>query len=136
MKLAVDSNILFSFFRKGSQTRKIIATIESFELCTLKSRIDELIEHRDEICAKARIGPEDFMKTLSEIEVFVEVIDDSLAFDMAREARKIAPHEEDAPLFALALKLGCGIWSNEKAFKRQTKVKVLDTTEMTEILES
>jgi len=135
MKLAVDSNILFSFFKRDSQTRKILVNLELFYFCTLKSRMDELMAHRDEICRKARISPEDFSKVLSELETFVEIIDDDIAFDRAGEAIKIAPHIEDAPLFALSLKIGCGIWSNEKAFKKQSEVKVFDTKEMIELLE-
>ena len=135
MKLAVDSNILFSFFKRESKTREIIVEFELFDFCTLRSRIDELTAHRGEICRKARISPEDFSVVLSELEIFVEIIDDATAFDRAGEAIKIAPHIEDAPLFALSLKIGCGIWSNEKAFKKQSKVKVFDTKEMIELLE-
>jgi len=36
MQLVVDSNILFSFFKKDSKTRELIVMIEFFEFCTLK----------------------------------------------------------------------------------------------------
>jgi len=36
--------------------------------------------------------------------------------------------------FALAIKLDCGIWSNEKALKeKQTKVGVFNTKELVEL---
>ncbi|MBC7129159.1 MAG: hypothetical protein H5T45_05460 [Thermoplasmatales archaeon] len=46
------------------------------------------------------------------------------------EARKIAPHFKDIPYFALALSLNAAIWSDEKAFKRQIKVKIFSTEKL------
>ncbi|ADC66574.1 Nucleotide-binding protein, PIN domain protein [Ferroglobus placidus DSM 10642] len=103
MKLVVDTNVLFSFFKKDSTTRKIITMVELFELFTLKSRLDELAKYEKIICSKARITPEEFSKSLKELQIFVNVIDDSEVVKFAEEARKLAPHEEDIPLFALAL---------------------------------
>ena len=34
--------------------------------------------------------------------------------------------------FALALKLNCGLWSNDKELKKQSKVKILNTNEVYE----
>ncbi|RLJ02049.1 MAG: hypothetical protein DRP10_02395 [Candidatus Aenigmatarchaeota archaeon] len=134
MKLVVDSNVLFSFFKKESSTRKIITLVELLELYTLKSRIDELIKHKEEICSKSKITEEEFFKSLTELEIFVRIIDDKLVFKFGREAIKLAPHSEDAPLFALSLFFNCPIWSNEVAFKRQSKVKVFNTKELLELL--
>ncbi|RLJ01631.1 MAG: hypothetical protein DRP10_03570 [Candidatus Aenigmatarchaeota archaeon] len=51
------------------------------------------------------------------------------------EAIKLAPHNKDVEYFALALKLGCAIWSNERDFKKQEVVKVLSTKELKDLLE-
>jgi len=37
--------------------------------------------------------------------------------DKADEAKELAPHLKDVEYFALALKLDCPIWAQEKAFK-------------------
>ncbi|MBO3798485.1 MAG: hypothetical protein JTT13_06430 [Candidatus Brockarchaeota archaeon] len=60
MKLVVDTNILFSFFKKDSATRKIMTRIDLFEFYTLRSRFDELFKHKEEVCAKANITVEEF----------------------------------------------------------------------------
>jgi predicted nucleic acid-binding protein len=44
------------------------------------------------------------------------------------------PHLKDVEYFALALKLDCPIWSNEKAFKKQSRVKVISTKELISFL--
>jgi predicted nucleic acid-binding protein len=54
----------FSFFKRDSTTRRIITSVEFFEFYTLKSRFDELLKHKEEICVKANITNEDFLKTI------------------------------------------------------------------------
>src|SRR3989344_5942325 len=46
------------------------------------------------------------------------------------EAEKISPDKKDVLYFALALKLKCGIWSNDKKLKTQNKVKVYSTEDL------
>jgi predicted nucleic acid-binding protein len=134
MKLVIDSNILFSFFKKESQTRRIITLFDVFEFYTPKSRIDELVNHRKEICRKAKISEKDFDRIVLELRVFIEVVDEKEAAVFFKQAQKLAPHIEDAPLFSLALLLGCGIWSQEKAFKRQEKIIVYRTEDRIRLL--
>jgi len=134
MKLVVDTNVLFSFFKKESTTRKIITLVDLFELFTLRSRVEELAKHAEEICSKARITPEEFSKSLRELEIFVNVIDDADVAMYAEEAKKLSPHEEDIPCFALSLAIKAPIWSNEEAFKRQDKIRVFSTFELIKLL--
>ena len=47
-----------------------------------------------------------------------------------KNAWTISPHSKDIEYFALALKSNCAIWSDEKALKKQSKVKVLTTSEL------
>jgi len=134
MKIVVDTNILFSFFKRDSTTRRIITSVEFFEFYTLKSRFDELLKHKEEICVKANITNEDFLKTIHEIRLFVEVVEDEEVKEYSVAAREIAPHEEDIPCFALALALNSPVWSNEKEFKSQSKIKVFSTSDIVNLL--
>ncbi|MFH1094689.1 MAG: PIN domain-containing protein [Candidatus Micrarchaeota archaeon] len=47
-----------------------------------------------------------------------------------RPARRLSPDPDDWPFFALALSRDCGIWSNDKRLKKQAKVKVWSTEEL------
>ena len=47
-----------------------------------------------------------------------------------KEVEKISPHPKDIEFFALALKFNMLIWSEEKSFKTQKEVKVLNTEEL------
>ncbi len=46
------------------------------------------------------------------------------------QAKSICPDPDDIQYFALALKLGCPIWSNDKALKEQNTVEVISTGEL------
>ncbi|MEK6968674.1 MAG: PIN domain-containing protein [Nanoarchaeota archaeon] len=49
------------------------------------------------------------------------------------EAKKISPDPDDVAYFALALYLGCPIWSNDKRLKEQNKVRIITTKELAQI---
>ncbi|MEM3660493.1 MAG: PIN domain-containing protein [Thermoproteota archaeon] len=89
---------------------------------------------KEEVCAKANITVEEFFKTLNEIKIFVETIEDEKVKQYGGEAKKLAPHEEDIPCFALALALNSPIWSNEKEFKNQNKIRVFSTSDLMDLL--
>jgi predicted nucleic acid-binding protein len=48
-------------------------------------------------------------------------------------AKEICPDPKDVDYFALALKLNCGIWSNDKVLKQQNKVQIYSTAEIMKI---
>ncbi len=43
------------------------------------------------------------------------------------KAKAICPDENDVDYFALALKLNCSVWSNDKALKNQRHIDVIST---------
>ena len=47
-----------------------------------------------------------------------------------KEAERISPDDKDVPYLALALKLKCGLWSNDAALKKQDKVTIHNTKEI------
>ena len=62
-------------------------------------------------------------------KVFAVFIGEGIVHDL-----KLAPHPKDAEYFALALRFVFPIWSNEKAFKKQSKVKVFSTSDLVSFL--
>ncbi len=55
--------------------------------------------------------------------------------DFLNEAKLVCPDPDDIEYFALALKLGCPIWSNDKALKKQASIKIFSTSELIKELE-
>lgn len=135
MELVVDANILFSFFKRDSRTRKLITSFEFFELYTPSLCVKELFKNRGDICRKSRISEVEFEEVMEDLKLFVGVVPDEEFKDFGREAKELLEgHLKDIPYFALALSLNCGIWSNEKRFKRQSRISTFSTSDLIELL--
>ena len=137
MKLVVNTNILFSFFRENP-VREVIADSKSFglELYTPEYAFSELRDNKPDLMKYSGVkADKDLEFALSALEFFVEVPPLSFFKDFKSEAEDVSPHAKDSPFFALALKLESEIWSNEPRLKRQSRVKVFNTRELMKLLE-
>jgi predicted nucleic acid-binding protein len=135
MKLVIDANILFSFLKKDSITRKLITSFEIFELYTPSRGVKELSKNRGEICRKSRISEAEFEEAIEDLKLFVAIVPDEEFKDFGVEAKELlGEHVKDIPYFALALFLDCGIWSNEEKFKLQSRIKVYSTSDLAKLI--
>ena len=141
MKLAVNANVLFSFFKKDSVTRKLVTSFEMFELFTPSFSIEELRKHEKDICKKAEISVAEFDEALEDLGVFVDIVPDEEFKDFAAQAKKVSPHLKDTPYVALVLWLKdrgyeVALWSIESRLKKLEKhgVKVYTTKELLGLL--
>ena len=135
MRLVADTSVLFSFFREGSETRKLVLNFELLELFTPSFCVDELREHRALICKKSALSDRGFEEALDGLLMFVKVSPPSEYKELFRAAKEISPDPDDIDLFALALKLNCPIWSQDKELgEGQSEVKVLSTMKLIELL--
>jgi predicted nucleic acid-binding protein len=130
MKVVVDTNVLFSFFKKGSKTRRLILNIEVLELVTPSFCIDELNEHKELIREKSKLSDGEFKEVLDDLLIFVKVFSLSEYKEFLSDAKTVSPDPDDIDLFALALTLDCPIWAQEKAFKKQPRVKIFSTSDL------
>jgi len=131
-KIVIDANILFSFFKKDSTRRKIIELMLDNE-CILVSPefvIEELISDKDKIIRFSGIKNSEFFFIFSLLRKNIVTISKEEYASFFVEARKLSPHIKDVPYFALALNLDCPIWSDEKAFKQQSRIKILSTNKL------
>ena len=134
MRLIIDTNILVSFF-KSNPVNLIISSHDSFklELFIPEQVKEELLKNQPSILKYAKISSEEFNKRLSKLEELVSIeLKDSFK-EFEPQARSLSPHDKDIPVFALALKLNCQIWSNELSFKEQSKIKVFSTRDVIEL---
>ena len=76
---------------------------------------------------------EDFeaAKQIPQIKLFP--IEEFLLF--LPRAKEICPDRDDVAYFALALKLRCPLWSNDKKLKEQSTVAVLSTKEFLKLVQ-
>jgi predicted nucleic acid-binding protein len=68
--------------------------------------------------------------------LYIKTISLKEYLDNLAAAKEVCPHPKDIDFFALALKLGCPIWSIESRLKNQSDVKVINTKELLFLIES
>lgn len=132
INLIVDANILFSFFKTDSLRRDLIEKLPNlgYKLISPDFVMEELLKEKDKIMKFAKINEIGFLFLFSLIERKIETIPWKEYEKWMEKAKKIVPHKKDIPYFALALSLNAAIWSDEKAFKKQNKVKIFSTEEL------
>ena len=135
MKLVIDANELFSAIiskGRGKQTKKIdLLFSEKVELFAPSKLLTELEKNAQDIKAKSRFADEDFEMFIELVKLRILFINsDDISDEILKVAKELSPHSKDFLYFAVALKLACPIWSGEKSFKEQSRVKVYNTKDL------
>ncbi len=91
---------------------------------------EEWKEHREETAEKAGLS-------ITEAMVFFIILNEKVQFyatekikENIEQAKSIAYDADDIEYLALALKLNCPLWSEDKDMKKQSLVKILNTKEL------
>lgn len=136
MELVVDTNVLVSFFRDNPVRFIIINSgLLGLELSTAAYNLQELRDNKSDLLKYSKLKAEQIESAINELEKYVSSFSSDKYSTFESKAKQLAPHDKDIPVFALALKLGCAIWSNELAFKQQSAVKVFSTSDLRKSLE-
>jgi predicted nucleic acid-binding protein len=130
----------FSFFNEKSARRQLIKKLpkRGCKLIIPDFAMEELMGDKERIKEFARINELEFMFLFSLLEREIEVYSQEEYEEFLSEARNISPYSmivhKDGPYFALALSHHTPIWSNKKAFKEQSRVKVFSTSDLISFL--
>jgi len=128
MDLVIDANVLFSVLIKHSVTEKLLFE-EDLHFFAPEFLFEEFEKYNDLILKKTERTKEEFNKLLNILKQKIKVIPNEETEEFIIEARKICPDKKDIDYFALALKLKCPLWSNDKALKIKQKVIIVYPTE-------
>lgn len=135
MFLVVDANIVLSaLLTKGKSFDIFIMNklIKKYEFIAPEFLFFEIDKNVDEIVKRSKLSSEELAKVLKFIKDEIDFIPFKEFNEQTGKASSLAPHEKDVQYFALALAFNCGIWSEEKAFKQQSQVKVFSTKDLME----
>ena len=137
MRLVVDTNRIIAALIKDGLSRHIILHFEG-ELITIGFSKEELSEHKNEILKKAQISETEFEMIIEKLFSKLIVLDDQVITSTIKEAReimeKIDPSE--VPFIAATIATQSKIWSDDKHFKKQNRIEVLNTKELIEKLKN
>lgn len=129
MKIIVDVNIVLSALIRNSSIRQLILETRN-ELYFPEPSLHKLRKYRDYVIGKAGLNEKDYTRLLAILFKYIKVIPTEEIKEKWDEAKEIMKHidQEDVVFIAAALSLdSSAIWSEDKDFERQAKVKVLKT---------
>lgn len=132
MNLVVDTNRIIAALARDSASRKIILS-EEFSLLTVGVSKEEIKEHKQELLDKAKLTEEHLDTILALLFSRILIVDNIVIERKMNEAKKIMGgiDPDDTPFAALALAVeNEGIWSDDKHFEQQNRVRVWKTKEL------
>lgn len=132
MDLVIDANVLFSALIKDSFAYNLLFS-GSFHLFTPEYIFTELEKHKEELLRKTERTDAEFFRLVEILKRRIVIVPLEELVPYVDEAEKLTPDADDMAYFALALKLNCAIWSNDKKLKEQDKIKVYNTHELSKI---
>ena len=131
MDLVIDSNILFAALLKESGTSDILF---KHKLYAPEFIFEEFRKYKDYLKVKTKRTGENFNELFDLFERNVILIPKEEIDQFLEKAEKISPDSKDVVYLALALKLRCGLWSNDKDLKeKQSVVQIYSTEELIEM---
>lgn len=129
MDLVIDANILFSVLIKEGKTEELIF-LEDINLFAPEFIFEEFEKYKEAILEKTERNQEEFERLISILKKKIKLVSNKETEFFLYKAKEISPDEKDVDYFALALKLKCPIWSNDKNIKNQSVVKIYSTEEL------
>lgn len=133
MELVIDANVIFSALISTEGKTCDLLFSDEIVLFAPEFLQEEFEKHKQEILLKSGLPEVDFDLALSLIFSRIRIIPSSEFKSFIRQAKEVCPDPNDTEYLALALKLSCPIWSNDKELKSQDVVKVYFTRELLEL---
>ena len=135
MKLVVDSNRIIAALVKDSYSRKIILH-GNLELLAINMSQKDIQKYRKDILSKAKITEEQFNSIFGKLNEKLIKLDDGIIKSRMKEAKEIMDwiDKGDTPFIAAALATKTDIWSDDKHFEKQNKIKIWKTKDLSQYL--
>ena len=133
MEIIIDNNVLFSLMKPNSTNSKLFYILKS-RFISPEFIKQEFKKYEKECFLKAGISNQEFEKRKKDVFQKIEFIEFSHYNEYKKEAVSIIKDIDYWPYIALALKKECPIWSNDSELRQQSKVKVLSTEDIIEIV--
>ncbi len=134
MDLIIDANILMSALISTSGLTFELVFNDGIKLFAPEFLLEEVEKHRTEIVTKAEISEAEFGLFFTILSSRILFVPGNEFEEFMNKANEIAPDKNDAEYLALAQKMNCALWSNDKKLKEQTKIKVYSTNELKDVL--
>jgi len=132
LKFVLDTNVILKALIRKSVVRGILLG-SSHEFLIPEYAIDETRKHLDLVVRKSGLSKGEIDSVLDTLLTKIKVIPAEEVLSKWREAQEVMERvdENDVPFVAAALRAECdAIWSDDKHLRRQSKVKVWTTRDL------
>lgn len=129
MDLVIDANILFAVLIKKGKSEDLFFH-EDLHIFAPEFIFEEFEKYKELILDKTERTEEEFVDFINILKKRIKIISNGETEKYLNKAGKILPDNKDGDYFALALRLNCAIWSNDKKLKEQNKIKIYSTEEL------
>jgi predicted nucleic acid-binding protein len=130
MELIIDANIFMAALISSKGKTRDLLFKDNLVLFAPEYLLKEFEKYRNYIIKKSGLSKEDFNLALNLVSSRVNFIPFSEFKQFIARSDKISPDPDDTEYFALALKLGFPIWSNDKLLKKQNVIRVYSTADL------
>jgi len=135
VKLIIDANIVIAALIKQALTAKLILD-DSLELIAPAQLKQEVTKYAEYILKKSKCTQKELDLIQNTLFKAITLVPYDVFYDSEQQAEAITPDVDDTIYIALAIHLKCPLWSNDKALKNQTKVRILSTAELLAIMQN
>jgi len=132
LKLLVDTNVLMKALIKDSLVRATLLNPAN-DYYIPEYAFEEIGKHIDTLEKKTGLGEEEIRLFLGILATNLRVVPKEEVLGRWSEAESImgSVDRDDTPFVAAALASSCeAIWSDDKDFKRQNRLRILNTREV------
>lgn len=138
MQLVIDASVLFAaIISKGKDLRGKVLDIffhDDVELFAPAHLFSELAEHEERIRKTSGFSKDEFDAFVGVLKLGIKLVPEADVELHLAKARVVSKDPDDAPYLAAALSLGCGVWTHDPHFEKQSRVKVHSTRELSKLL--
>lgn len=134
MELIIDANILMSALISTQGSTFDLIFNNKIKLFAPEYLFEEIDKYKQVIIEKSGLLESDLDLFISLVLLRIELIPKIELSKFLNRAELISPDPNDSEYFALALKLNCAIWSNDKKLKSQYCIKVYNTQEIISLI--
>ena len=128
--IIIDANILFASLIKSGVTAKLLFS-EKYQLFAPEFLFQEFSKYKGLIMKKTHRTTEEFDQYFAIIKNRIKIVQISHIKPFLKQASNFSPDPKDTVYLALALKLNCSLWTNDKDLKEnQSEVEILTTQDM------
>jgi len=136
MKIILDVNVILSALIRDSTTRKIILNSQ-FDFYFPEPSLHKIRKYKDYILEKSGLSEEEYDKLMVTLFKYIKLVPTEEIEKNWSVAKKIMEHidKEDVVFIATALSISDSvIWSDDRHFEKQDKVKVMKTKNINKLL--